>query len=110
MLTEAAHFSFEKIKPYRNRAYRMAVASLACVHCGIDGYSQCAHANGHLFSKGLGLKADDRDSFPLCCTRVGIPGCHWLFDHHQLLPADEVEAEVRRWISWTRAAVANGRG
>ena len=32
----------EKESPLRSEAYRRAVASLPCIHCGIDGYSQCS--------------------------------------------------------------------
>ena len=63
-------------KPYRNKSYRRYVASQPCFGCGAEGYSQCAHANGG----GMGTKASDADTFPLCCTRPGVLGCHAEFD------------------------------
>ena len=94
-----------KVPVYRSEAYRRRVASLSCVNCGMDGHSQCAHANGHAFGKGMGTKADDRFTFPLCADGPGYAGCHSLFDQHKLIPADEIESTVKRWISWTRAAL-----
>ena len=69
----------EKENPLRSEAYRRAVASLPCIHCGIDGYSQHAHENA---GKGKSMKADDRCAMPLCCTRPGIEGCHAAFDRN----------------------------
>src|SRR5258706_2799319 len=68
--------SFLKTKPLRSESYRRWVASLPCISCGIEGYSQCAHANGG----GMGTKASDLDTFPLCCARPGHAGCHIMFD------------------------------
>ena len=34
-----------KEAPARSESYRRAVAALPCIHCGIAGYSQHAHAN-----------------------------------------------------------------
>ena len=64
------------MKPYRSEKYRRYVAAQPCFGCGIEGYSQCAHANGG----GMGTKASDADTFPLCCTRPGVRGCHAEFD------------------------------
>lgn len=67
---------FPKSKPVRSEAYRRWIASLPCFCCGISGWSQCAHANGG----GMGTKASDLESFPLCATRPGDVGCHMRFD------------------------------
>jgi len=58
---------FAKPSRLRSARHRRHVAALACVCCGRDGLSQCAHAN---FGKGFALKACDSQTFPLC------PGCH----------------------------------
>lgn len=63
---------FPKSPRYENKPYRHYVASKACFGCGIEGYSQCAHANGG----GMGTKRSDLETFPLCCTRPGHIGCH----------------------------------
>jgi hypothetical protein len=71
---------FSKACLLRSKAYRQWVASQECFGCGVEGYSQCAHEEA---GKGLALKSDDRRSFPLCCTRMGIVGCH--FEHTMLI-------------------------
>ena len=65
-----------KTKPVRSESYRRWVASHPCFACGIEGWSQCAHANGG----GMGTKASDLETFPLCCARPGNMGCHAKFD------------------------------
>lgn len=78
---------FPKPRRYQNKSYRRFVASFPCFNCGIEGYSQCAHANGG----GMGTKASDLDTFPLCAARPGHQGCHVLFD----LCVDMTKAERR---------------
>ena len=65
------------MKPFRSESYRRFVASHACFNCDIEGYSQCAHANGG----GMGTKTSDLETFPLCAARPGEMGCHARFDH-----------------------------
>lgn len=60
-----------------NVRYLRWVASLPCVACGIEGHSQAAHPN---YGRGLGQKASDLDTFPLCCVRPGHMGCHSMHD------------------------------
>ena len=79
-----------KAAPVRSEAYRRAVASLPCAHCGIEGYSQHAHEND---GKGARMKVDDRRAMPLCCSRPGIEGCHVAFDQYRLVPGGR-EAHV----------------
>jgi hypothetical protein len=67
---------YPKHKPFRSEAYRRYVASHPCFGCGIADWSQCAHANGG----GMGTKASDLETFPLCATRPGHMGCHMQFD------------------------------
>lgn len=72
------------------------VASLPCARCGIEGYSQAAHSNQSIFGKGRGLKASDIATFPLCCTRPEINGCH--VEHDQLIGMTKDEANEREII------------
>ena len=65
-----------KTKPVRSESYRRFVASHPCFACNVEGYSQCAHANGG----GMGTKASDLETFPLCASRPGSLGCHFRFD------------------------------
>ena len=69
-----------KSNPVRSEAYRRLVAALPCIYCGIEGYSQAAH----LPPDGKGIKQDDRLTFPLCCARPGITGCHADYDQYRI--------------------------
>lgn len=78
-----------------SEALRRAVSSLPCAHCGVQGFSQAAHANGYTWGKGRGMKSTDAAIFPLCCTRPDVVGCHE--KHDQFIDVtkqtrDEVEA------------------
>ncbi|WP_409884455.1 hypothetical protein [Acidovorax sp.] len=75
-----------KSDPVRCKPYLRAVAGLRCIHCGVLGYSQCAHANT---GKGASIKVSDLDSFPLCTVHPGpdgtlVQGCHERFDQGAL--------------------------
>ena len=86
-----------KAAPVRSEAYRRAVASLPCAHCGIEGYSQHAHEND---GKGARLKVDDRRAMPLCCSRPGIEGCHVAFDQYRLVPGGrDAHADLGRALA-----------
>lgn len=95
-----------KETPVRSESYRRLVAALPCKHCGISGYSQAAHPNT---GKGMGLKTDDRLSFPLCSPRptgAGIvAGCHALFDQGALFPKRERQAIEIVWGAETRQQI-----
>ena len=80
MAVIGAEVARPKVQPVRDEAYRRFVASLPCFGCGIHGYSQAAHPD---HGRGLGQKASDRDTFPLCCARPMVPGCH--VEHDQLI-------------------------
>ena len=69
-----------KTDAVRSEAYRRLVAAMPCKACGIQGHSQTAH----LPPDGKGVKQDDRLIFPLCCVRVGIPGCHADYDQYRM--------------------------
>lgn len=65
--------SFLKTPRTRSEQYRRYVASLPCYRCGIEGFSQAAHADE---GKGMGLKTDDLTCYPLCGQRINDAGCH----------------------------------
>lgn len=69
-----------KVEVVRSEGYRRLVAALPCIACGVEQLSQCAHACGE---RGLGQKASDLETFALCATRPGEPGCH--VRHDQLI-------------------------
>ena len=85
----------------RSEAYRRAVASLPCINCGIQGYSQAAH----LPPEAKGMKQSDLLTFPLCCTRVGIAGCHQDYDQYRLFPRAAAMAVGRAWAADTQRRI-----
>lgn len=92
------HVSYPKTVRVESEPYRRLVASLPCIHCGIQSASQCAHPNSN---KAKGAKADDRLCFPLC--HVGANGCHRLFDLYQLGGREYQSAVEPVWAARTQA-------
>ena len=90
-----------KDAPVRSEAYRRAVAALPCIACGIQGYSQAAH----LPPEAKGMKQSDLLTFPLCCTRVGIAGCHQDYDQYRLFPRAAAMAVGRAWAADTQRRI-----
>lgn len=82
-----------KLRPAHELAHFRRVAEIPCARCGIEGYSQCAHSNLAEHGKGLGLKAHYLMTFPLCCARPGVLGCH--AEHDQLIGMTKEEADER---------------
>ena len=87
-----------KERPVRDPGYLRLVASLPCVWCGRQGPSQAAHANR---GKGMGIKASDAQTFPLCATRPMALGCHDLFDQGSVPREERRRLEVL-WAERTR--------
>lgn len=85
----------------RSEQHRRNVASLPCACCGIEGYSQAAHPNNAEFGKGYSIKSDDLLTFPLCCQRVGIPGCHYEHDNYVGMTNEEAKQREINYIFWT---------
>jgi hypothetical protein len=69
------------------------VAMLPCACCGIVGFSQAAHSNRYQDGKGARIKAHYLATFPLCCSRPGIRGCH--VEHDQCIGMTREEADAR---------------
>lgn len=95
----AAHV--EKATPVRSQAYLRVVASLPCIACGIQGYSQAAH----LPPDAKGMKQSDLLTFPLCCVRVGVPGCHQDYDNYRLFPKAAAMTVGRAWAKDTQRRI-----
>lgn len=96
-----------KAAPVRSESYRRWVASLPCVVCRIEGYSQAAHPNQ---GRGLGQKASDLECFPLCSTRPGHMGHHAEHDLLVEMTLSERRARELDYIARTQAlARAVGR-
>jgi len=93
-----------KAAPIRSEEYRRLVAALPCIRCGIEGYSQAAHADD---GKGLAIKADDRTCYPACGPRPGIPGCHWVMGTSGLFGREEKRALEAEYGTRTRFRIAS---
>lgn len=95
-----------KDNPMECEPYRRIVAAMPCMWCGVVGYSQHAHENR---GKGMGLKVDDRRSFPLCAARPGVEGCHVAFDQYRLIEGGkEAHAALgNKWAKETRKHVVD---
>ena len=100
-VSEAPAAQVPKAAPVRSEAYRRAVAALPCIACGIQGYSQAAH----LPPEAKGMKQSDLLTFPLCCTRVGIAGCHQDYDQYRLFPRAAAMAVGRAWAADTQRRI-----
>ena len=91
---------FPKAIVVRSKAYLRLVASLPCRACGMEDYSQAAHVP----ADGKGMKQSDLETFPLCCTRPGVVGCHTEFDQYMMFSdSRETRSVGRQWASETRA-------
>lgn len=95
----AAAVPVPKSAPVRSEPYRRLVASLPCLLCGIEGFTQHAHGN---VDKGMALKNCDLFAFPLCADRPGEQGCHSKLDQGALFPK-AVRREVEK--EWARRTV-----
>jgi len=90
-----------KAAPAHEEAHCRAVAALPCANCGIQGYSQCAHSNRKQDGKGMGKKAHYLATFPLCCTRPGVVGCHVEHDQCIGMTRDEADSRTDHYITDT---------
>ena len=93
---------FPKSPRYKNESYRRFVAGFPCFCCGIEGWSQCAHANGG----GMGTKRSDLETFPLCADEPGRLGCHSTFDRCIGMTWDEREELTQAYIRRMREIAA----
>ena len=74
----------------RNNKRLEQIRSLPCVQCGAPPRSQAAHSNFGEHNKGMGVKADDRYTLPLCVV------CHQDFDQNL---QQQTRQEQQDWFS-----------
>jgi hypothetical protein len=89
--------------------YFRAVAALPCACCGVWGLSQVAHSNQAKYGKGMGMKADNRFVFPLCCDRLGAIGCHTMHDQCIGMTREEANAREEIYLADTKAKLGVGQ-
>lgn len=88
-----------KAKQFRDGKYLRLIASMPCFSCGVEGRSQAAHSNLPKHGKGWAQKASDYATFPLCCERPGVVGCHSLFDQGVIVTKLNKEAMTDFWVA-----------
>lgn len=93
-----------KSPPARDKDYLRRVAQLPCCNCGVSGYSQAAHSNQ---GKGMAMKASDHDTFPLCCARPGVIGCHIGLDQGAMFDKETRRAKEAEWVAQTREVLGH---
>lgn len=91
-----------KENAWRSEPYRRLVASFACEHCSLQGFSQFAHGD---FTKGMGIKTDDRTGYAACCDRPHRVGCHTLIGSSGRFSRDQRRVLERRYANQTIARV-----
>ena len=89
-----------KAQPLRSEEYRRLVASLPCVLCKIEGYSNACHSDDG--SKGCGTKSSDATCYPGCVSRPGIVGCHERIGTLRELRKDQRRELEALWANQTR--------
>ena len=62
------------------------IRQLPCCRCYAPPPSQACHANWGQFGKGMGIKADDEYTIPLCYV------CHRWLDQYQELDREQAKA------------------
>ncbi|TKR55340.1 DUF968 domain-containing protein [Allopusillimonas ginsengisoli] len=87
---------------FRSKRHRQNVAALPCVCCGLEKHSQAAHLNLLALGKGKGLKVSDAFTIPLCCTRLGLIGCHVRLDSSGQYDKATSESLQIAWLQKTR--------
>lgn len=90
---------FQKSPTHRSEAWRRAVASLPCARCMREGQTQAAHPNHR--GKGLGMKAPDCWTVPLCVE------CHREFDQGKTMTKLEKREMMDTWIILTILELAS---
>lgn len=91
-----------KETPERSEEYRRLVAAMRCAHCGRAGPSQCAHGDE---GKGLGMKTDDRTSWPGCADAPGRRGCHSILGASGMFTREQRRQLETKYAAQTRAAI-----
>ena len=68
---------------FRSEQLRRAVASLECMHCGLEGSTQASHSNQSRDGRGIGHKTSDAFLAALCFK------CHHEVDYSHTLNREE---------------------
>ncbi len=88
---------------FRSESLRRAVASLECMHCGLEGSTQASHSNQSRDGRGTGHKASDAFLAALCFV------CHNEVDYsHKLSREDKLGMWENAYRKTSRALLERG--
>lgn len=88
---------------FRSESLRRAVASLECMHCGLEGSTQASHSNQSRDGRGMGHKSSDACLAALCFV------CHNEADYsHKLSREDKIELWDNAYRKTVRALIERG--
>lgn len=73
----------------RDKQRLKRIRQMPCIRCAKPAPSQACHSNFHEHGKGMGTKADDRYTIPLCAI------CHRWLDSYQELNREQ----SREWFN-----------
>lgn len=102
MTARLVGLSFPKQQTFRSERLRRAVTMLPCMNCGVERYTQAAHAN---YGMAGALKASDAALAALCCDRPGVRGCHAMLDQGGVLTKAERRAFEMEMVAKTYIAL-----
>lgn len=71
------------------------IRQLPCVDCGKSAPNPACHSNFQEHGKGIGTKANDQYTIPLC------DNCHKMFDHYISLSREKAKSKFEQWLRIT---------
>lgn len=81
----------------RNNSRLAKIRQLPCVRCQHPAPSDACHSNFLEHGKGMGTKANDEYTIPMCRR------CHQNFDHYQSLNRAMAKEMFKQWHAITQA-------
>ena len=84
-----------------DKAYMAAVAELRCCACRMRPCEEVHHCRGHEFGTGMGLKASDRDTIPLCRP------CHDEYHRHGRDTWEQKYGRQKDLVAETQAQISS---
>lgn len=81
----------------RNNHRLKKIRNLPCVRCGYKAPSQACHSNFQEHGKGMGTKANDYYTIPMCYR------CHQAFDSYKDIDRARAKVEFERWHAITES-------
>lgn len=89
---------------YGGSAYVEHLHAMPCAVCAVTGWTVAAHTE----TGGMGMKAPANTLVPLCGDRLGVVGCHTLYDCAPWKLPDGADMRLRAlakrlWQEWNES-------